>query len=174
MNQSRFMKIQNIYQPFVVVAFFFLFLPLWKKEKKGDGNNAAVAFFAMLRCSTAPQEHNKEEQTKQTKQTKEKKRKDVYLGVAWVPLWLQPQLPYSNSSPTPTAPSSKLRQLQAPSSYSNSSKLQASAAPSSKLLLQAPSSCSKLLLQQPRLQLQAYSCSTSLELWRWSEGGRDW
>jgi hypothetical protein len=44
----------------------------------------------------------------------------------------------SHSSIALTAPSSKLRQLQAPSS--------------------------KLLLQQPRLQLQARSCSTFLEL----------
>jgi hypothetical protein len=66
-----------------------------------------VAFFVTLCYSAAPQEHSKEEQTKQTN---EKKSKDAYLGPAWVLLWLQPQLPCSNSSkllfqtPVPTAP----------------------------------------------------------------------
>jgi hypothetical protein len=111
-----------------------------KKEEEGDDSNVvaffaayrnstrrnvvlqrSVAFFATLRCNAAPQENSKEEQTKQTN---EKKNKDVYLGPAWVPLWLQPQLPSSNGS-----------KLQAPaaSSYSNSPGSNSKFAPAQRL-----------------------------------------
>jgi len=69
-----------------------------EEEEEGDDSKAAIAFlccrpllryaiafFATLHCSAAPQEHSKEEQTKQTN---EKKNKDAYMGPAWVSLRL--------------------------------------------------------------------------------------
>jgi len=56
-------------------------------------------------------------QRRANKTNKEEKRKDAYLGLAWVPLQLQPQLPSSNSSnsrhtPAPaTAPAPGLLSL---------------------------------------------------------------
>jgi hypothetical protein len=132
----------------------FCFFHYKKKKKKATttrqcistrGNAAVqrnVAFFATLRCSiapqeqtlcynTAPQEHNKEEQTKQTNEKKVKM-------LTWVPRGSRSGS--SHSSLTPTTPSSKLWQLQAPSF--GSFKLQASTAPSS--CSNSPGSSSKL------------------------------
>jgi len=117
-----------------------------EEKEEGNGSVAAVAFFIALqrnkirgrrrrrpssfcffrckgktkrqqqqRCSAAP----KEEMLRCSAAPQKQKSKDAYLGPAWVPLWLQPQLPCSNGS-----------------------KLQAPATPSSKFLLHAPRSCS--------------------------------
>jgi hypothetical protein len=87
------------------VAFFTALQRNTTKQEEEEGNDVVVVtFFAAQQRSTAPQEEEEGDDSSRrllrciTNRTrKEEKIKDAYLGPAWVPLELQPQLPSSSS-----------------------------------------------------------------------------